>query len=255
MTKAPGQGPTRIPLIGQFRSYDRSWLRGDLIAGVTVAALIVPKNLGLRRHRRDPAAERSVRRGRRRASCTRSSAPAGRSRWDRARDWPRWPRAPCSPPGITGEQDVASFVAGITLASGMLFLLLAVLQDGLDRAVPLAGGGHRLPVRRGDRRRHRRAAQAHRDRRHRLRTRSRSCGRGWARSARRSATTVVVGVVALVVVFGLRAHRAAGPRRPGPGGRRAARRAGCFDLGAQGVALVGDVPSGLPSLRGSRRLS
>ena len=42
--------------------------------------------------------------------------------------------------GITGEQDVASFVAGITLASGILFLLLAVLKMGwiaqfLSRAV------------------------------------------------------------------------------------------------------------------------
>ena len=38
--------PTGLPIAGQLRSYDRAWLRGDLIAGVTVAALIVPKNLG-----------------------------------------------------------------------------------------------------------------------------------------------------------------------------------------------------------------
>ena len=35
-----------VPILGVLRSYDRDWLRGDLIAGVTVAALIVPKNLG-----------------------------------------------------------------------------------------------------------------------------------------------------------------------------------------------------------------
>src|ERR1700759_4525218 len=35
-----------IPMAGWIRSYQRGWLRGDLIAGVTVAALIVPKNLG-----------------------------------------------------------------------------------------------------------------------------------------------------------------------------------------------------------------
>ena len=35
-----------VPMLGWLRSYDRDWLRGDLIAGVTVAALIVPKNLG-----------------------------------------------------------------------------------------------------------------------------------------------------------------------------------------------------------------
>ena len=46
MTKAQRRGPARVPIFGQLRSYNRSWLRGDLIAGVTVAALIVPKNLG-----------------------------------------------------------------------------------------------------------------------------------------------------------------------------------------------------------------
>lgn len=35
-----------LPIVGQLRSYDRSWLRGDLVAGVVVAALIIPKNLG-----------------------------------------------------------------------------------------------------------------------------------------------------------------------------------------------------------------
>ncbi|MEP7368637.1 MAG: SulP family inorganic anion transporter [Dermatophilaceae bacterium] len=35
-----------LPILGWLRSYDHGWLRGDLIAGVTVASLIVPKNLG-----------------------------------------------------------------------------------------------------------------------------------------------------------------------------------------------------------------
>ena len=36
-----------LPLVDQLRTYRRSWLRGDLVAGmVVVAALIVPKNLG-----------------------------------------------------------------------------------------------------------------------------------------------------------------------------------------------------------------
>ena len=59
---------------------------------------------------------------------------------------------------------------------------------------------------------------------------------------------MVVGVVALAVVFGL---KAIAPRVPGAlvlvvGGLLAA---AVFDLGAKGVALVGDVPSGLPSLQ------
>src|SRR6476659_419927 len=35
-----------VPIVGWLRSYDRRWLRGDLVAGIAVAALIVPKNLG-----------------------------------------------------------------------------------------------------------------------------------------------------------------------------------------------------------------
>jgi len=35
-----------VPLIGQLRDYRTEWLRGDLVAGVVVAALIIPKNLG-----------------------------------------------------------------------------------------------------------------------------------------------------------------------------------------------------------------
>ncbi len=41
--------PTRwrlVPIVGWIRTYDRRWLRDDFIAGITVAALIVPKNLG-----------------------------------------------------------------------------------------------------------------------------------------------------------------------------------------------------------------
>ena len=36
----------RVPIIGVLRTYDRRWLRADVAAGVAVAALIVPKNLG-----------------------------------------------------------------------------------------------------------------------------------------------------------------------------------------------------------------
>ena len=35
-----------VPILGWSRRYDRRWLRGDLIAGIAVAAMIVPKNLG-----------------------------------------------------------------------------------------------------------------------------------------------------------------------------------------------------------------
>ncbi len=30
-------------MIGQFRGYQRSWLRGDVVAGLTVAAYLIPQ--------------------------------------------------------------------------------------------------------------------------------------------------------------------------------------------------------------------
>jgi MFS superfamily sulfate permease-like transporter len=43
----PSQGLRRlVPVADWLPRYDRSWLRGDLTAGIAVTALIVPKNLG-----------------------------------------------------------------------------------------------------------------------------------------------------------------------------------------------------------------
>jgi len=35
-----------VPAVGWLRSYDRSWFRGDVVAGVTLAAYLVPKSIG-----------------------------------------------------------------------------------------------------------------------------------------------------------------------------------------------------------------
>ena len=35
-----------IPAVGWLRSYDRRWFRGDVVAGVTLAAYLVPKSIG-----------------------------------------------------------------------------------------------------------------------------------------------------------------------------------------------------------------
>ena len=46
----PEPAPTGLarffPVLDWGRHYDRSWLRGDLVAGLAVAALVVPKSLG-----------------------------------------------------------------------------------------------------------------------------------------------------------------------------------------------------------------
>jgi SulP family sulfate permease len=147
--------------------------------------------------------------------------------------------------GVTDQNDVASFVAGITLASGILFLLLAVLKMGwiaqfLSRAVVtgfLFGAAldvviGELPKLTGT------DVDG---------TNSLQELWSWLGTlGERQQATVVVGVTALVVVFGL---RRVAPRVPGAlvlvvGGLLAS---WLLDLGDHGVALVGDVPRGLPS--------
>ena len=233
-----------VPLLGWIRSYDRSWLRGDLIAGVTVAALIVPKNLGYAGIAGIPLQNGLY------------AAAAGAllyAVFGTSRQISMGPSSGLAAvaasaviaAGITDERDVASFVAAITLASGLVFLLLAVLRMGwiaqfLSRAVVtgfLFGAAidvviGELPKLTGT-----------------DVTGTNSLQELWSwlgtvSDAHRS--TVVVGVVSLVVVFGL---RRIAPRVPGAlvlvvGGLLASR---VFDLDAHGVALVGTVPRGLPS--------
>jgi len=43
---AAGRGPHRVPAVTWLPRYERGWLRGDAIAGATVAALAVPQALG-----------------------------------------------------------------------------------------------------------------------------------------------------------------------------------------------------------------
>src|SRR3954454_9880541 len=241
--------PTRdrwrfIPMVGWIRSYERRWLRSDLIAGVTVAALIVPKNLGYAgiagiplRNGLYAAAAGAILYAVFGTSRQISTGPSSGLAAVAA--------SAVAMAGITGVQDVASFVAMITVVSGVLFLVLAVLKMGwiaqfLSRAVVtgfLFGAAidvviGELPKLTGTKV-----------------TGSNPLQELWSwfgTLADASLATVVVGVAALVVVFGL---RAIAPRIPGAlvlvvGGLVAS---WLFDLGTHGVALVGDVPRGLPS--------
>jgi high affinity sulfate transporter 1 len=149
--------------------------------------------------------------------------------------------------GITGTHDVASFVAMITLLSGGLFLLLAVFKMGwiaqfLSRAV-VTGFlfGAAIDVVIGELPKLTGTDVSGTNPLQELRSWFGTLGDS-------SLTTVLVGAVALVVIFGL---RVVAPRVPGAlvlvvGGLIASR---LFDLGAHGVALVGDVPRGLPSVQ------
>ena len=235
-----------VPIVGVLRSYDRSWLRGDLIAGVTVAALIVPKNLGYAGIAGIPLQNGLY------------AAAAGAllyAVFGTSRQISMGPSSGLAAvaasavlaAGISDEHDVASFVAAITLASGLVFFALAVLRMGwiaqfLSRAVVtgfLFGAAldvviGELPKLTGT------DAEG-----------TNSLQELWSWFGTLGDThglTLVVGAVSLVVVFGV---RAVAPRVPGAlvlvvGGLLASR---VFDLGTHGVALVGTVPRGLPAFQ------
>ena len=233
-------------MAGWIRGYERSWLRGDLIAGVAVAALIVPKNLGYAGIAGIPLQNGLY------------AAAAGAiiyAIFGTSRQISTGPSSGLAAvaasavavAGVTGTQNVAAFVAMITLVSGLLFLLLAVLKMGwiaqfLSRAVVtgfLFGAAidvviGELPKLTGTK-----ATGSNP---------VRELGSWIGTLGDAHGLTVLVGAVALVVVFGV---RVIAPRIPGAlvlvvGGLLVS---WLFDLGAHGVALVGEVPRGLPSVR------
>ena len=136
-------------------------------------------------------------------------------------------------------------MATITLASGILFLVLAVFKMGwiaqfLSRAV-VTGFlfGAAIDVVIGELPKLTGTSVSGSNPIQELRSWFGSLGET-------SMSTLVVGVVSLAVIFGL---RAVAPKIPGAlvlvvGGLLASR---IFDLGAHGVALVGEVPRGLPT--------
>ncbi|HKX68029.1 MAG TPA: sulfate permease [Intrasporangium sp.] len=233
-----------LPIVGWLRDYDRSWLRADVIAGVTVAALIVPKNLGYAGIAGVPLQNGLY------------AAAAGAILYAIFGTCRQISMGPSSglaavaasavaTAGLTAPGDVATFVAGITLISGLLFLLLAILRMGwisqfLSRAVVtgfLFGAAIDVVI----------GELAKITGTDTSGTNSFQEFRSWLGSLGEThLPTLAVGVVSLVVVFGIR-HVA--PRAPGAlvlviGGLIGSY---LFDFGDKGVALVGDVPSGLPS--------
>jgi SulP family sulfate permease len=247
----PGAAPSRqrgrwryVPIVGWIRTYDRRWLRGDLIAGVAVAALIVPKNLGYAGIAGIPLQNGLY------------AAAAGAilyAVFGTSRQISTGPSSGLAAvaasavlaAAITGAENVAEFVAAITLASGVVFLLLAVFKMGwvaqfLSRAV-VTGFlfGAAIDVVIGELPKLTGTSVTGANPFQELRS--------WFGSLHdANLATVVVGVVALGVVFGL---RVVAPRIPGAlvlvvGGLIATQ---VFDLAAHGVALVGHVPRGLPT--------
>jgi sulfate permease, SulP family len=231
-----------LPVVGWLPGYDRRWLRGDLAAGIAVTALVVPKNLGYA-----DIAGVPLQNGLYAAAaggiiyalfCTSRHISTGPSSSLAA-----VAGGAVAVTSLAGEQ-AAELVAAIALATGLLFLLLALLRMGwiasfLSKAVVtgfLAGAAvdvvvGELPKLTG--------TSAEGD------NAWREFGSWLGSLADTDWTTLLVGVTALAVILGL---RRLAPAIPGAlvlvaGGLLAS---SLFDLGAHGVALVGEVPRGLP---------
>jgi SulP family sulfate permease len=232
-----------VPAAGWLPRYERRWLRGDVAAGIAVTALIVPKNLGYAGIAGVP-----VENGLYAAAagaliyavfCTSRHISTGPSSSLAA-----VAGGAVLVTGLGGKQ-AAELVAAITLATGLLFLLLALFRLGwiaqfLSKAVVtgfLAGAAvdvviGELPKLTG--------TSSEGD------NAWRELG-SWAQTLDDVHwTTLLVGVTALTVILVL---RFVAPSVPGAlvlvaGGLLAS---WLFDLGSRGVALVGHVPRGLPA--------
>src|SRR4051812_43215761 len=231
-----------LPILDWLPRYDRSLLRGDVAAGVAVTALIVPKNLGYAGIAGVPLQNGLY------------AAAAGAliyALFCTSRQISTGPSSSLAAvaggavlvTGLGGAQ-AAQLVAAITLVTGVMFLLFAAFKLGwiaqfLSKAVVtgfLAGAAFdvvigELPKLTG--------TSSDGD------NAWRELG-SWIRTLDDIHwTTLAVGVVALGVILAL---RFTAPAVPGAlvlvvGGLVAS---GLLDLGAHGVALVGDVPRGLP---------
>ena len=231
-----------LPILHWLPRYERRWLRADLIAGVAVVAMIVPKNLGYAEIAGVPVQNGLY------------AAAAGAiiyALFCTSRQISTGPSSALATvaggavivSGVTGG-DAAQLVAAITLVTGVLFLLLAVFRMGwiaqfLSRAVVtgfLAGAAVDVVV--GE-----------------LPKLTGTSGEGdnvWREFASWIVglgaihlPTLAVGALALAVILALRFWA---PKVPGAlvlvvGGLIASR---LLDLGGRDVALVGPVPSGLP---------
>jgi SulP family sulfate permease len=232
-----------LPIVQWLPSYDRKWLRGDLAAGIAVTALIVPKDLGYAGIAGVPlqnglyaAAAGAIIYA---LFCTSRQISTGPSSSLAAVAGGAVLAA-----DLAGGQ-AAELVAAIALLTGLLFLALALLRLGwisrfLSKAVItgfLAGAAvdvviGELPKLTG--------TDAEGD------NAWRELGTWIGSLGDAHGTTVVVGVAALALILGVRFLAPAVPGAlvlvvVGILG------ANLFDLGAHGVALVGDVPSGLPT--------
>jgi high affinity sulfate transporter 1 len=240
-TPAAQRGLARfLPILHWLPHYDRTWLRADVVAGVTVAALVVPKALGYAGIANVPIQHGLY------------AAAAGAilyALFGTAKQIATGPSSALA--AVAGsavllsglpDDEAVTLVAAITLITGILFLLLALFRMGwisqfLSRAV-ITGFlfGAAIEVVIGEL--------------PKLTGTSIEGSNSWRKLGSWLTTlddvdgeTLLVGVVSLVVILGIRFSKS---RVPGAlvlvvGGLVVSAALG-FD--ERGIALVGDVPRG-----------
>ena len=230
-----------LPVLDWGRHYDRSLLRGDLVAGLAVAALVVPKSLGYAgiagvpiQHGLYAAAAGTILYGlfgtAKQISTGPSSALAAVA------------GSAVVLASVSGD-DAVELVAAISVVTGLLFLVLAIFKMGwisnfLSKAV-ITGFlfGAAIEVVIGEL--------------PKITGTSVDGANSWRKAANwidglgdTDGATLLVGVVALVVIVGIRFSPI---KVPGAlvlvvGGLAASV---ALDFEGEGIALVGDVPRGL----------
>ena len=246
-TKRKPSGIARVlPIVSWLPRYHRAWLRPDVIAGVTVAALVIPKSLGYAsiagvpiQHGLYAAAAGAI-----------IYALFGTSK--QIATGPSSALAAVAAGAVlaaglsNGSDEAVAMVAAITIGSGLMFLVLAIFKLGwisqlLSKAVItgfLFGAAIQVVIgelfkltgteKNGD-------------------NSWRQLGAWFEELGETDALTLVIGAAALALIVGLRFTV---PKVPGAlvlvvvGIAASA----IFDLAGEGVAVVGDVPSGLPTV-------
>ena len=241
----PGMIARFVPLLQWAPNYERRWLRPDLIAGLTVTALVVPKALGYAGIAGVPIVYGLY------------AAAAGAilyALFGTSRQISTGPSSALAAvaasavlaAGVSGADETVALVASITFVTGILFLLVALFRMGwisqfLSKAV-ITGFlfGAAIEVVIGEL--------------PKLTGTSAEGSNAWQKLAswlqglsEADVTTLLVGLLSLALIVGL---RFVAPRVPGAlvlvvAGIIASAVLGFEDMG---LALVGDVPRGLPSV-------
>jgi SulP family sulfate permease len=248
-TKAEGSAPTGIaryvPIFEWLPNYNRSWLKADLIAGLSVWALMVPTSLGYATISGVPVQYGLY------------AAAAGLIGFALFTTSKQVTQGPSSSTAAVlgasvlavasaGSDGAIQLAASIVLVAGALFVIMFLLNMGwiadfLSAAV-LTGFtfGVGINVAAGELFKITGTESSG----------SNTWGKLWAwitSVSDANGATVVVGVAALILVFGIAVFA------PNVPGALVAVILGIaatliFDLGDRGVELIGDVPRGLPAL-------